>query len=54
MNNDKIYIEKYLVHSAKACEKLVNIINIEINYHKFWNDAIKKNSYKKAEIIKYL
>ena len=54
MNNDKIYIEKYFVHSAKACENLVNIINIEINYHKFWNDAIKKNSNKKAEIIKYL
>ena len=54
INNDKIYIEKYLVHSAKACENLVNIINIEINYHKFWNDTIKKNNNKKAEIIKYL
>ena len=54
INNNKIYTEKYLVHSAKACEKLVNIINIEIKYHNFWNNAIKKNKDKKDEIIKYL
>ena len=33
-NNTKIISEKYLVHSPKACDYLVIIINKIINYHK--------------------
>ena len=53
-NNNKIYIEKYLVYSAKDRDNLVNLINNEINFHKYWNNIIKKHKDKKAEIIKYL
>ena len=53
-NSNKIYTEKYLVHSNKACEDLVILINKEINFHKYWNNLIKKHKDKKAEIIKFL
>ena len=53
-NNNKIYTEKYLVHSIKDLDNLVNLINNEINFHKYWNNAIKNHKDKKEEIIKYL
>ena len=53
-NNSKIYTEKYLVHSADVCDKIVNLINKEILFHKYWNNTIKKFRDKKGEIIKYL
>ena len=53
-NNKKIITEKYLVHSSKICENLVIIINKIINFHKYWNDAIKKLKDKKSQIIQYL
>ena len=53
-NNNKICTEKYLVHSIKDLDNLINLINNEINFHKYWNNAIKNHKDKKAEIIKYL
>ena len=53
-NNTKIISEKFLVHSPKACDYLVIIINKIINYHKFWNDTIKKIKGQKTKIINYL
>ena len=53
-NNNKICSEKYFVHSDKVCNDLVNLINKEINFHKYWNNLIKKNRDKKEGIIKYL
>ena len=53
-NAKKIISEKYLVHSAKVCDNLVIIINKIINFHKYWNDTIKKLRDQKDEIIKYL
>ena len=53
-NNKKIISEKYLVHSAKICDNLVIIINKIINFHRYWNNTIKKMKDKKEEIIKYL
>jgi len=53
-NNNKIIIEKYLVHSSKACDYLVIIINKIINFHKYWNNTIKKLREQKQEIIDYL
>ena len=52
--NKKIVSEKYVVHSAKLCDNLVTIINKIINFHKFWNDTIKKNRDQKEQIINYL
>ena len=53
-NNSKIYTEKFLVHSEEVCDNIVNLINKEISFHKYWNNTIKKFRDKKAEIIKYL
>ena len=53
-NNNKICSEKYFVHSAKACDEIVILINKEINFNKYWNNLIKKYKDKKAEIIKFL
>ena len=53
-NNNKIESEKYFVHSAKACDELVILINKEINFNKYWNNLIKKYKNKKEEIIKFL
>ena len=53
-NNRKIYTEKYLLHSSDVCDKIVNLINKEISFHKYWNNTIQKFRDKKAEIIKYL
>ena len=53
-NNNKIISEKYLVHSSKICDQLVIIINKIINFHKYWNNAIKKLKSQKDQIIKYL
>jgi serine/threonine protein kinase len=52
--NKKIVSEKYVVHSAKMCDNLVTIINKIINFHKFWNDTIKKIKDQKEQIINYL
>ena len=54
INNNKIYNEKYLVDSMKSCDDIVNLINKEITFNKFWNGIIKKYKEKKNEIIKYL
>ena len=54
INNNKIYNEKYLVDSMKSCDDIVNLINKEITFNKFWNSIIKKYKEKKSEIIKYL
>ena len=54
INNNKIYNEKYLVDSMKSCDDIVNLINKEITFNKFWNGIIKKYKEKKSEIIKYL
>ena len=54
INNNKIYVEKYLVHSGEVCNNLVNLINKEISFHKYWNNIIKKYRDKKEEILKYL
>ena len=54
IHNQKIITEKYLVHSSKVCEHLVIIINKIINFHKYWNNTIKKLTDQKDEIIKYL
>ena len=43
-----------MVHSIKDLDNLINLINNEINFHKYWNNAIKNHKDKKAEIIKYL
>ena len=53
-NNNKIISEKFLVHSSKICDHLVIIINKIINFHKYWNNAIKKFKSQKDQIIKYL
>ena len=53
-NNNKIVSEKFLVHSSKICDQLVIIINKIINFHKYWNNAIKKLKSQKEQIIKYL
>ena len=53
-NNKKIVSEKYLIHSSKACDYLVIIINKIIYFHKFWNNTIKKIKEHKKQIIKYL
>ena len=39
---------------AKMCDNLVTIINKIINFHKFWNDTIKKIKDQKEQIINYL
>lgn len=36
------------------CDNLVTIINKIINFHKFWNDTIKKIKDQKEQIINYL
>jgi hypothetical protein len=36
------------------CDNIVTIINKIINFHKFWNDTIKKIKDQKEQIIKYL
>ena len=53
-NNIKIVSEKYLIHSSKACDYLVIIINKIKNFHKFWNNTIKTMKEQKKQIIKYL
>ena len=53
-HNKKIISEKYVVHSSKICDYLVIIINKIINFHKYWNNAIKKYKSQKNQIIKYL
>ena len=53
-NNKKIISEKFLVHSSKICDYIVIIINKIINFHKYWNDTIKKIKDQKQKIIKYL
>ena len=53
-NNNKIYNEKFLVHSLKSCENIINLIKREINFHKYWNNLIKMNKDQKSEIIKHL
>ena len=54
IHNQKIITEKYLVHSSKVCDHLVIIINKIINFHKYWNNTIKKLKEQKDDIIKYL
>ena len=53
-NNIKMVSEKYLIHSSKACDYLVIIINKIKNFHKFWNNTIKTMKEQKKQIIKYL
>ena len=53
-NNKKIVSERYLIHSSNACDNLVIIINKIINFHRFWNDTIKKIKEQKKQIIKFL
>ena len=53
-NNNKIISEKFLVHSSKICDYIVIIINKIINFHKYWNDTIKKIKNQKQKIINYL
>ena len=53
-NNNKIISEKFLVHSSKVCDYIVIIINKIINFHKYWNDTIKKIKNQKQKIINYL
>ena len=53
-NNNKIISEKFLVHSSKICDYIVIIINKIINFHKYWNNTIKKIKNQKQKIINYL
>ena len=53
-NNNKPCLEKYLVHSEKVCDNIIKLINLEIKFHKFWNNLIKKHKDKKKEIINFL
>ena len=53
-NDNKPCLEKYLVHSEKVCDNIIKLINLEIKFHKFWNNIIKKNKDKKKEIINFL